>query len=283
MQLSELIIDKSYFVAYVDLLGFSNLSRESTKNEDLICNILKKIHSFIYDEQIKYEKNIATSVISDSIFIISDNLLIILRTLSQVYRKCISNGILLRTGLSYGDCKVLQTNLSQNIYGDAVSRAVHLEGTGKGCKIFIDDTVPSQLTKKEVMYGQTFCPYKNIANYSILDVFEWPMVNGDDVYIKGQDENKTKEIILSNLKLINSLKFSPDYTWNVSSPEGRLQICATIDYISSIVEKMRKENTDIKENFQFEFDCISEIKERKYEIVNNRNTMYKKLLHITEN
>ena len=282
MKLSELKPEENYFVCYIDLLGFSNLTKDSIKNEKRICSILNTFHSFIEHEVLN--NNLAHVSLSDSIFIISTDLTKILHSLSNIFRQCILNGVLLRGGLSYGKCKVLKTKIAENIYGDAVSKSVYLEGTGKGCKIFIDESVPRQLKKKESKYSQVFKPYQSPIDYKTVDVFEWEKINETFVYVNKNIKNllkpeksEIKKIIRDNFKLINNLRFAPVYSWNAMSQEGRVHIYATIDFISNTTREIGKGIVNTNKLPFIQYDELANSKRAK-KIVKKFNKMVEEIL-----
>ncbi len=279
MEISELEPEKDYFVCYIDLLGFSNLTTDSTKNERKICKILSKFDSFVSIE--KSNNNFAHSSLSDSVFIISNDLPTILHSLSNIFRKCILDGILLRGGLAYGKCKFLKTAIAENIYGDAVSKAVHLEGAGKGCRIFTDENVPMQVDNKSKLYSLLFKTYQSPLDYREVNVFEWENINEKFVYKRKyhnkKEKTEIKKLIVENFKLINILRFSPIYSWNAKFPEGKIQIYATIDFISNTTREIGKGIIDINTLPFITYNDISNNKREK-KIVENFNNMIKKTL-----
>jgi len=164
-------------VCYVDLLGFSYLTKKSKEIhfrkiiDKCILNLHENIHNAIQNTKIKY------SVLSDSVFLFTeDECDALIITLPKIFRNCINSGILLRGGLSYGEYEIRKTKLTEiNIYGDAVTRAVKLENSGKGCRIFIDQDIPAQC-KALPCNPEIFMPYRNYANYSYIDIFNWPLL-----------------------------------------------------------------------------------------------------------
>lgn len=71
------------------------------------------------------------------------------------------NGILCRGGLAYGE--ILESDDSNQmghfILGDAVTRAVELEGKAKGCRVLIDDELPSALYKFDKIFQIKLCNF----------------------------------------------------------------------------------------------------------------------------
>jgi len=234
-------------VCYIDLLGFSYLTDRSydDNNKIIINKYVSCLHNIIY-KAISGTK-INFSVISDAVFLYSENECDqLVLALPRIFRHCIAGGILLRAGLSYGEYSITGTELSENnIYGEAVTRAVKLEKNGKGCRIFIDQNIPSRCSRVFPYNPEVFKPYRNYVDYSYIDVFEWPLIFENYYYnpvtgynIDFEPNNDLANLLFENYKLSVYLRFSPDFLWNVQTDEGLTHVAVSIEYITSSIDFM---------------------------------------------
>lgn len=264
---------KNGAVCFIDLLGFSYLTKKPSikDNQIIIKRYIKVLHQSI-DEAIAH-KGIDFVVLSDSVFLFSENRVDdILIALSTIFRKCLVKGVLLRAGLAYGEYDYTETQLAKkNIYGKAVTKAVEYEGNGKGCRIFTDSEFPSN-SQLFNQYSNIFEPYKNYANYSVLDVFEWPLINNDYIFKETELDTKRmpneniRELLIENHKLSDYLQFSPLFEWNTRTEEGCTQVFSTIEYLTTIIDKILKA-TDIEEREMKQVAYLAKNQKRRDKIV----------------
>ena len=206
---------------------------------------LKNFHGIV-EKACSNFQNADYMVISDSLFIVSENADDVLFILAAIFRNCIKSGILLRAGLAYGTYYIVNTHLSSfNIYGTAVTKAVKYERLGKGCRIFTDSDFPSSCN----IFSENpelFSAYKNYQNYSTLDCFEWLMIN--DSYVLRQTDLKNLktstgfrnafELLCDNLEVYCALRYSPKYNWNIKTQQGIEHLGVSIEYISALLDKI---------------------------------------------
>jgi hypothetical protein len=233
-------------VAYIDLLGFSSLTQhiQEKKYKKIINRYINGLHKII--KNAIRNSSIKFNVISDSVFLYIENQCDdLLFALSRIFRDCIIAGILLRCGVSYGEYNIVKTILSDdNIFGEAVTNAVNNEKKGKGCRIFIDTNIPNKGSAFEFNKA-VFQEYRNYVEYSYVDVFEWPLIL-DRYYFKPTMDYDTKseptvellKLIFENYKLSIYLRFSPFFSWNVKESAGLLHIAVSIEYITTIIDKL---------------------------------------------
>jgi hypothetical protein len=242
-------------VCYIDLLGFSYLTDHSDdiNIKAIIERYISHLHYNIY--KAIEGTNINVSVISDAVFLYTENECDqLIFSLPQIFRQCITCGILLRAGLSYGEFSITTTNLSvNNIYGEAVTRAVKLEKSGKGCRIFMDQNIPAKCSNIFSYNQEIFKQYRNYADYSYIDVFEWPLIYENYYYSPAYSYNTDLEpnreladLILDNYKLSVYLRFSPYFSWNVQTDEGFTHVAASIEYITSSIDLLLKKTKDAR-------------------------------------
>ncbi|MFP3041057.1 hypothetical protein LQZ19_04445 [Treponema primitia] len=272
-------------VCYIDLLGFSFLTANPDKGkyQKIIYRYIKNLHKYI--SQAIEKTNIRYCILSDSVFLyVEKDVDILLYALTRIFRNCISSGVLLRAGLAYGEYNFIETKIdSNNIFGVAVTKAVSLEKKGKGCRIFIDADLPSKSALIN-LDPKIFIPYINHVDYSAIDIFEWPLFYKDycfrsnDIVSKHNIRKEIRELLYNNSRIIACLKYSPLFDWNAKSTDGKVQLKATIEYITKIT------NDTIQKTNQFEllpteytFDII-----RREATVKNLQGTYKGIYNIEE-
>jgi hypothetical protein len=242
-------------VCYIDLLGFSYLTDRSDdiNIKAIIERYVSYLHNIIY--KVIEGTNINVSVISDAVFLYTENKCDqLIFSLPQIFRQCITNGILLRAGLSYGEFSITTTELSaNNIYGEAVTRAVKLEKSGKGCRIFMDQNIPVQCSDIFLFNQEIFKQYRNYADYSYIDVFEWPLIYGNYYYspscsynIDLEPNKDLADLIFDDYKLSIYLRFSPYFSWNMQTVEGFTHVAVSIEYITSLIDLMMKKTKNAR-------------------------------------
>lgn len=245
-------------VFFIDLLGTGALTQKKVKltaqdyeawslkseanaNEHLFCaTLLVKFRTCLAEV---HERHPAVKVaqLSDCAFIWSKDVTEVLETAQEMMWAFVRAGLFCRGGIAYGEIiepeKVRKT-LGQFVLGEAVSRAVGLEGAGKGCRVFSDDSLPSHIFGKSHKSGfdpQTFDYLKNPLDGSVVDEFKW--------YIQGtpgKADVSDKEKVCGLLELISLLRYSPLFSWNASTSAGRIQLACSIESISSATAAITK-------------------------------------------
>lgn len=203
----------------------------------------------ILNDTMKKNNKINVAQLSDGAFIWSNNTDLVLEAARDIMWKTTSSGILCRGGLAYGEIvepDKVNIKLGKFICGKAVTKAVKLEGTGKGARVFIDDEIPSKTSPH--IPDEAFRPSINPLNYSYVDEFMWALFPEKLTQTSTKNSSDSKERLKKVLTLISLLRFSPKYRWNVSSGEGKIQVASTIDVVSSI--------TGILQNkFDYKLSC----------------------------
>lgn len=230
-------------------LLFSNNNDKKTIAEwaySIVDSNLKKFHEIVERNCSNYQ-NVEYVAISDSMFIASEKSDEILFILANIFRECIKSGILLRAGLSYGTYYSVKTHIADfNIYGTAVTNAVSYEKLGKGCRIFTDQEFPKSSEAFCQKNPDLFSDYKNYQNYSILDCFEWLMIKDDYVFDEFDTKlfclssinPKLKDLLCDNQLVLYNLLCSPNFEWNLKSSQGYEQMCASVEYVSNLIDKI---------------------------------------------
>ncbi|MEN5386577.1 hypothetical protein ABE179_01405 [Aliarcobacter skirrowii] len=244
-------------VFFVDILGFGALTRnkieleaihykawnktnEEKNNQFLAMNLLKKFRNNLIQINKNYS-HVKVAQLSDCAFIWSENISEVILFVNNFMTRAIEDGILCRGGLAYGE--ILETDdsfnkIGQFILGDAVTRAVELEGKAKGCRVLIDDEFPSALYEFDKSFSnqimQLFSPFHNLLDYSIYDEFKWylvPHMSKKTNLIHLKDIEKI-DLTKARLKLASLLRYSDKFHWNSLSQEGFIHIRASLDFIT---------------------------------------------------
>ena len=248
-------------VCYIDLLGFSYLTellenkkenandsyetfdkdQEKTISTDqayeIVNDNLRNFHNAIKDLTRKYSSS-NYSIISDSLFITSESCDDILYLVANLFRECLKKGVLLRAGLAYGRYYTVETPIEElNFFGPAVTRAVHYEGKGKGCRIFTDSDFSNHCNLIVTKNLKLFFSYKNLLDYSTIDCFEWPLIK-DNYILDSVDKKKMNDLLNDNHEIICKLLYSPNFDWNLDNNKGIEQIRASTEYLANICNRI---------------------------------------------
>lgn len=254
-------------VFFVDILGVGALTQGhiKIKDEDFLAHnidntISKSEHVFCAKLLMKFRRilnnvmqnnNVNVAQLSDCAFIWSDNPDLVLDSAREIMWKTTSRGILCRGGIAYGEIvepDSVNIKLGEFICGKAVTKAVKLEGTGKGARVFVDDEISCRTSSHIQVQAEAFRQSINPLDFSFVDEFMWALYPHKLTITPAINSQDSKERLKKILALISLLRFSPKYRWNACSGEGRLQIASTIDAISSITTKLQNK-------FDYKLNC----------------------------
>lgn len=261
-------------VFFVDVLGFGALTQNKLDLKDVhfepwLKSLKKKLHFIEYTNQflaasilvtfrdilkktIDDFKDVKVAQLSDCAFAWSENISNMVIFVNNFMTRATCEGLLCRGGLSYGE--IIETEESNNdnyslgkfILGEAVTNAVKLEGRPKGCRVLINQELPSELSKQdEKFYSQIvhmFQPFTNLIDYSIYDEFKWyliPMLNKKINTINIPINDKVK-YTQERLKIAANLRCGTKFLWNDSSKEGHTHINASLDFLTDYDDKIFK-------------------------------------------
>ncbi|HDU8673732.1 TPA: hypothetical protein RG719_001318 [Morganella morganii subsp. morganii] len=276
-------------VFFVDILGVGALTQGDIdiEKKDFIA------HSFRYDNEfsnhqfcakllLKFRRklisstekvnNVKVAQLSDCAFIWSDDIDLVVNVARELMWDLTLNGILCRGGLANGQIvepDKINTKLGMFICGGAVTDAVRLEGAGKGARVFIKTDLVSELEK---IPSYAFTPRKSLIDFSTLDEFKWYLYP-DYIDSKYKKINKN-ESFLKLIDIIATLRFSPKYSWNSSTKQGRVQLASSIDIISSETEYLLG-NTELKIGYEY---LIDGLRNRSHELYRKNLLSYKNFL-----
>lgn len=241
-------------VFFVDLLGTGALTQKKVQlspedynawglgkrpevSEHIFCaKLLMTFRSCLSKIHRRHDK-VKVAQLSDCAFIWSEDVTEVVETAQDMMWAFVKSGLLCRGGIAYGEIvepDKVKHSLGQFVLGEAVSKAVGLEGAGKGCRIFCDEGLPQFLHKSssEEFDPHTFAQLRNPLNGAVTGEFRW--------YIQGtpssRSSNKSKEKAKLHglFELVSLLKHSPLFNWNASSPDGLLQLACSVESISSL-------------------------------------------------
>jgi hypothetical protein len=245
-------------VFFVDILGIGFLTQNQIKlDEDDYRPWLDKYHleynaqhlsAAILSEfreilnQLKHEfPNVKFAQLSDCAFIWSENITSVVIIVSRLMNKCVKNGILCRGGMTFGEIIETKQNLDLGkfIVGDAVSRAVKLEGLAKGARVLIDQELPTKLWHYDEKFrnkiNPLFVPFVNQLDYITYDEFKWYLVPVLSQSIDNLDNISDLERVAftkERLKLAVNVMCSPRFNWNSKNNAGQVQLRASVNFLA---------------------------------------------------
>jgi hypothetical protein len=255
----ELISKYSGAVFFVDILGMTALTNNkmTLTDEDyshwldkhekehtdqfLAASILAEFRNILTELNERFS-SVTVSQLSDCAFAWSKNITDIVLFASKFMTTSISQGILCRGGMSYGE--IIETNqnheLGRFIVGKAVTDAAKLEGVAKGARILIDQEFPHHLWVLDKDFSERttplFAPFTNPLDYAEYDEFRWYLCPALSETVNNLETlSDVEKIILTKkrLKIANQVRSSPKFSWNSKSKEGLIQLRATINFISA--------------------------------------------------
>ena len=272
-------------VFFVDILGVSALTENKLKLDDndfndwlnqyglehnnqyLAASILGEFRKILNDLKNQFN-NIKISQLSDCAFIWSENVTDVLIAANNLMSKAVVSGILCRGGLAYGE--IIETtqnyDLGRFIVGSAVTRAAKLEGLAKGARIMMDQEFPNAFWEKDKTFdnriNEMFKPFINPLDFQTYDEFKWYLVPNLDSTVKDlsiSDYDYRLSLTKQRLNLATKIRLSPKFYWNSKSPQGLVQLRATLSFMTE------NKLLDINHNF----DWTEPSEKRSNEIVKN--------------
>ena len=242
---------KNRAVAYLDIIGFGALTNKSitvkehphislaTKKPNLELSIflVKKYRKIV--QQVSRKYRLGYSLLSDSAFLWTEKADDMLYALSDLMWRFLSVGILCRGGVSYGEsvCENKASQSSKFLVGDAVTRAVALESRGKGARIFMDTDFPHKISNCCSSSESVFSPLTLCTDFSVIDEFKWYQFVGK----KGVNCSKgcaecARSLVTKLTHAVVRLRWSPLFAWNSMSPQGLVQLGATVHVLSETLD-----------------------------------------------
>lgn len=238
-------------VFFVDILGIGALTRgtvvllsedyeahgiKSSKNKNehfFSAKLLIKFRKIL--NNLKKNKDVKVAQLSDCAFIWSEKTIPLIDAAVECMWELIEVGIFCRGGIAYGNIVEpdhVNSRLGEFILGEAATKAVDLERAGKGCRIFSDVELPSEISGKILFRHNPFVGNKNPNDCSVTDELRWYLFPEG---ISQHDYNKIdkNKSLVALMKTVSILRFSPMFRWNASNHEGEIHLASSIETISS--------------------------------------------------
>ena len=200
---------------------------------NLFCGkLLTAFRSCLAAVSVSHRK-VKVAQLSDCAYIWSEDVIAVLDAARAFMWRSVSSGLLSRGGISFGEIVEpdrINRTIGQFILGGAVTRAVGLEKSGKGCRIFIDDVIYEKsisLPNSPFSHGAVKV-LKNPLDGAVIKEFCWYKTGGSSRSWQCEPHFAAREIIT----LITLLQYSPRFSWNEATPQGRIQLACSIDSIS---------------------------------------------------
>jgi class 3 adenylate cyclase len=230
-------------VLFIDMLGIGALTRGSIplreseyipwnvaaaevgRHHVLGAKLLMQFRRSLLHTQ-KTWPAVKVAQLSDCAFLWSPDPISIINAAREVMWHVTRAGLLCRAGLAYGQIvepDKVNKSLGQFVLGDAVTRAVGFEGSGKGARVFCDENIAHEVLKRYHFRHEPFAPLKNPLDGSVIDEFRWYMLPNP---IENHNYKTQAPIpaALALVELLTTLRYSPRLNWNSLSVEGRLQV-----------------------------------------------------------
>lgn len=179
-------------------------------------------------------KQVKIAQLSDCAYIWSENVHAVLEAARSFMWKSVEAGLLSRGGISYGEIVEpdrINRAIGQFILGGSVTRAVGLEKSGKGCRVFVDDLIHQQMEKFDSTHLKdgAFSSLKNPLDGTVVREFCWYATGGSEADWSNQQHFAAEKLIT----VLTKLQFSPRFNWNEANQHGRAQLACSIDSISA--------------------------------------------------
>lgn len=241
-------------VLFIDMLGIGALTRgkiplseaeyapwsvaaaNSGRHHVLGAKLLMQFRRSLLHTQ-KTWAAVKVAQLTDCAFLWSPDAVAVINAAREVMWHTMRAGLLCRAGLAYGQIvepDKVNRSLGQFILGDAVTRAVGLEGSGKGARVFCDREVAHEALKRCRFHHEPFAPLKNPLDGSVVDEFRWYMLPAL-VEKHSYETQAPLGAALALVELLTILRYSPRLNWNSLSGEGRLQVACTIEAVSKMI------------------------------------------------
>ena len=269
-------------VFFVDILGIGFLTQNQIdlKKEDyepwlkkyhleynaqhLAAALLSEFREVLNELKLEFP-DVTFAQLSDCAFIWSENITAVVIIVNRLMNNCLSRGLLCRGGLTYGE--IIETtknlDLGKFIVGDAVSRAVKLEGIAKGARVLIDQEIPIKLWEYDQNFREKinpmFEPFTNPLDFMIYDEFRWylvPMLSPDMENLDFISNEYRVRLTKDRLLLACNVMYSSRFSWNSKNTGGKIQLKATVNFLSA--------NSLLKIYHNFEWTDIGQKRNDKY-------------------
>ena len=218
-----------------DFAAFGRTNQTSLRNQVFFAILLTQFRKNL---RWKAEPKVRVAQLSDCAFIWSEDHNRVVEFARSLFWKSLRSGLLCRGGMTHGEIvepKKIGKSIGDFVCGEAVTRSVELERTGKGSRIFIDRHIGG------LVYSNTppnvFEPTSSAIDFKTIDEYLWFALPAKGNVLYDTPAEHIMDIIDASLRL----RFAPHFRWNAVSDEGRLHVGATIERMSMFVNRFCKD------------------------------------------
>lgn len=210
-----------------DFAAFGARRKENLRNQVFCAVLLTQFRRNLR----KYKSSeLRIAQLSDCAFIWSKDVDAVVEFARKLFWENLNTGLLCRAGMTFGEIvepEKIGQKIGDFVCGEAVTRAVELEETGKGSRIFIDRHIGGKILRNTP--ADVFVPVTSAIDYRLADEYAWFALppSGDVAY------RTPPEHIMSIIDASLRLRFKPQFRWNAESPQGRIHVGATIDRLQT--------------------------------------------------
>ncbi len=262
-------------VFFVDILGIGALTRghitlstedyashgiKSKRNKNTHyfgAKLLIKFRKIL--NELKRNKDIQVAQLSDCAFIWSEKSIPLIDAAIMCMWELTREGILCRGGIAYGNIVEpdrVNNRLGKFLLGEAATKAVDLERSGKGCRVFSDVDLPSEISGKKHFLYEPFVGNKNPNDCSITDELRWYLFPKGISEFSINKPNK-KMSLVQLMRLVALLRHSPMFRWNALNKAGEIHLGSAIETLSSGASVFTK-NIDLKFSSEYLIGHLSD-------------------------
>ena len=241
-------------VLFIDMLGIGALTRgkiplsdaeyaswgvaaaEAGRHHILGAKLLMQFRRSLLHTKSSWE-TVKVAQLSDCAFLWSPDPVAVVNAAREIMWHATRAGLLCRAGLAYGQIvepNKVNRSLGQFILGDAVTRAVGFEGSGKGARVFCDSELAHEVLKNCSFQHEPFAPLRNPLDGTVVDEFRWYTLPSA-VEKRNYLAQPPLETALGLVELLTTLRYSPRLSWNSLSTEGRIQVACTVEAVSKMI------------------------------------------------
>lgn len=244
-------------VLFVDMLGIGALTQRKIKLSDeeyapwKVDSASKEPHQLLaarlllqFRRSLTHTKKACALVqvaqLSDCAFLWSSDPAAVVEATRELMWNTTRAGLLCRAGLAFGQIVEpdrVNRNLGQFILGDAVTKAVELESSGKGVRVFCNNEIARKILASYQFENNPFAPLRNPLDGTVVEEFRWYMLH-QPITPNGENQaDNDRKAAIGLIELLTILKYSPRLNWNACSQPGLLQIACSVEAVSQLVSQ----------------------------------------------
>lgn len=239
-------------VLFIDMLGIGALTRGQVKLDDIdfdawglsasdrqhqlfAAKLLQQFRQCLVKVQASFETTLRVAQLSDCAFLWSANAAVVVNAARDLMWRVTRVGLLCRAGLAYGQIvepEKVNRSMGAFVLGDAVTKAVGLEQSGKGCRVFCDTEIARSILKSHHFKHLPFHGLRNPLDGSVTDEFRWYLLP-DPIQKRNYLEPQRLASALAQAEVLAVLRYGPRLNWNCSSSAGHVQIACSVEAVSA--------------------------------------------------